>query len=172
MDSSIHFKAPWSAGLRRISFLSMGAVALGIAVSIIAWQRSGERLALLAVALLLVTLLACVLCMIRGYALTEDEIVVKRLGWMTRLPLTGLQSVAGDNEAMRGSLRLLGNGGLLSYSGYFWNRKIGRYRALATDPSRAVVLRYAKRKIVVTPDDPQRFIVRVRTTLKNRAAGW
>jgi hypothetical protein len=69
---------------------------------------------------------------------------------------------------MARSLRLFGNGGLLSYSGYFWNRKTGRYRAFATDPSRAVVLSYRKRKIIITPDDPQRFIVRLRTQLKNR----
>ena len=172
MDTSIHFKAPWSAGLRRRSLLGVAVLAIGAAASIIAWQRTGDPLALLLIALLLLVLLAASLCMVKGYALTNDEIIVKRLGWTTRLPLAGLKSVAGDNEAMDRSLRLFGNGGLLSYSGYFWNRKIGRYRAWATDPSRAVVLRYAKRKIVITPDDPQRFIVRVRTTLKNIDSGW
>jgi hypothetical protein len=66
---------------------------------------------------------------------------------------------------MRGSLRLLGNGGLFSFSGEFWNRRLGRYRALATDPSRAVVLRYPGRTIVITPHDPQQFIMRARTLL-------
>jgi hypothetical protein len=170
VDTSIHFNAPWSVGLRRVSLLSVGVFAVGIAAGIIAWQRTGEPLALLAIAMLLLILLACALCMIKGYALTDEEIVVKRLGWTTCLPLDGLQSVTGDNEAMIGSVRLFANGGVLSYTGYFWNRKIGRYRALATDPSRAIVLRYAKRKIVITPDDPQRFIVRARTAMKNRGA--
>jgi hypothetical protein len=116
-----------------------------------------------------IILLLAALCMVRGYVLTDKEIVVKRLGWANRFALTDLRSVHGDNEAMASSLRLFGNGGLLSYSGLFWSRKMGRYRALATDPSRAVVLTYAKRKILLTPDDPQRFIVRVRTLLKNQA---
>ena len=47
-------------------------------------------------------------------ALAADEIVVKRLGWTTRLPLDDLRSVAGDNEVMSSSLRLFGNGGLLT----------------------------------------------------------
>ena len=59
-----------------------------------------------------------------------------------------------------------GNGGLFSITGRFWNRKLGRYRALATDPSRAIVLRYPKRTIVITPHDPQHFIMRARTFLK------
>lgn len=169
MDTSIHFEAPWSAGLRRASCVSLALLSLAAAVGVIAWQRTGEPLAWLAIALPILILLGAALCMIKGYALTSEEIVVKRLGWATHLPLTGLQSVSGDNEAMLRSLRLLGNGGLLSFSGHFWNRRIGRYRALATDPSRAVILRYAKRKIVITPDDPQHFIVRARTAVKNRS---
>lgn len=103
---------------------------------------------------------------IRGYVLTEREITVQRGMWNTRLPLAGLRSVAGDVEAMRGSLRLFGNGGLFSYTGEFWNSRLKRYRALATDPDRAVVLRYPKRTIVITPHDPQQFIMRARTLIK------
>jgi hypothetical protein len=67
---------------------------------------------------------------------------------------------------MRGSIRVLANGGVFSFTGRFWNRKLGWYRAFATDPSRAVVLRYPKRTIVITPHDPQHFIMRARTLLK------
>ncbi len=107
---------------------------------------------------------------LRGYVLSDDQIVVKRLGWQTVLPLQGMQSVSGDATAMQGSLRIFGNGGLLSFTGEFWNRKLGRYRALATDPDRAVVLRYARRVIVITPHDPQQFIMRARSLLKFAAS--
>jgi hypothetical protein len=41
---------------------------------------------------------------------------------------------------------------------------MGRFRAYATDPGRAVLLRYRDgRKVLVTPHDVQHFIVRVRT---------
>jgi hypothetical protein len=111
-------------------------------------------------------IVATFLSRVRGYVLTEDSITVRRGGWITRLPLTDLHSVSGDVEAMRSSIRLLGNAGLFSFTGEFWNRKLGRYRALATDPGRAVVLRYPKRTIVISPHDPQHFIMRTRTLLK------
>ncbi len=168
MNAPIEFKAPWSPGLRRASMISVGALCLVAVGAAFAWRQTRVPMTLLAVALPPVILVVCALCMVQGYVLTGREIVVKRLGWIHRLPIEGLLSVNGDNEAMANSLRLLGNGGLLSYSGYFWNRKTGRYRAFATDPSRAVILNYGKRRIVITPDDPQRFIVRLRTMLKNR----
>jgi hypothetical protein len=52
-------------------------------------------------------------------------------------------------------------------AGWFWNRRIGRFRAYATDPGRVVLLRYADGKnVVVTPDDVQHFIVRAKTLAK------
>jgi hypothetical protein len=104
--------------------------------------------------------------MVLGYRLTEHEIQVRRLGWITTLPLATLRSVEGNADAMQGSLRLFGNGGLFSYTGLFWNRKLRLYRVFATDPARSVVLRYPKRTIVITPHDPQQFIVRARALLK------
>jgi hypothetical protein len=170
MNATVEFKAPWSAGLRRLSIYSISILVAVVLAAIVARPYSPAPVTLAAIALPILILIAAAACMVKGYVLTNDEIVVKRLGWSTRFDLRGLRSVSGDNEAMQGSLRLFGNGGLLSYSGYFWNRKIGRYRAFATDPSRAVVMRYADRTVVITPDDPQRFIVRARTMLKNREA--
>jgi hypothetical protein len=167
MDATVEFKAPWSAGLRRLSIYSISILVAVVLAAIVARQYLPAPVTLAVIALPFLILIAAAACMVKGYVLTNDEIVVKRLGWSTRFDLQGLRSVSGDNEAMQGSLRLFGNGGLLSYSGYFWNRKIGRYRAFATDPSRAVVMRYAHRTVVITPDDPQRFIVRARTMLKN-----
>lgn len=170
MSGPIEFKAPWSRALRTISCLAVAVLLAALIIGGFAWLRTGGAIPLLiAIVPPPIILLVAVLCMVRGYVVTEDEIVVKRLGWVNRFSHAKLRSVHGDSEAMSSSLRLFANTGLLSYSGYFWNRKLGRYRAFATDPSRAVVLTYAKRKVLVTPDDPQRFIVRVRTLLKNQA---
>jgi hypothetical protein len=115
----------------------------------------------------LVVLLGALPFMVRGYLLTERHIEVQRLGWNTVLPLSGLVAVTGEPEGMSGSVRLFGNGGLFAISGWFWNRRIGRFRAYATDPGRTVLLRYRDgRKVVVTPHDVQHFIVRVRTLAK------
>ncbi len=172
MTGAIEFKAPWSKTLRRVSVMTC-IVLLSITIgAFVAWRLTGVTGTLAGVVVPLLLLLVAAALMVTGYVLTDDHIVVKRLGWTTRLPLEGLRSVAGDQEAMYRSIKLFGSGGVMSYTGLFWNRKTGRYRAFATDPSRAVVLTYPDRKIVITPDDPQRFIVRARSALKNRQSPW
>ena len=172
MTGAIEFKAPWSNTLRRVSAMTC-IVLVSIAIgAFVAWRLTGVTETLAGVLIPPLLLLMAAVLMVKGYVLTDDHIVVKRLGWTTRLPLEGLRSVAGDQEAMYRSLKLFGSGGVMSYTGLFWNRKTGRYRAFATDPARAVVLTYADRKVVVTPDDPQRFIVRARSALKNRQSPW
>ncbi len=106
--------------------------------------------------------------MVRGYTLTSRSLVVHRLGFDTTLPLDDLRGVRGVADALRGSLRLFGNSGLFSITGWFWNRQLGRYRAFATDPDRAVLLEFAHRKVLVTPHDPQAFIVQARKLLAMR----
>lgn len=164
--TAIEFRAPWSRTLRAATLISVALLAVLAVSGLLAYGRAPAHISLLLIVVPCAILAGALPFMIRGYVLTEHSIVVRRLGWQTQLPLTGLTSVAGDAEAMRGSLRLLGNGGLFSFSGEFWNRRLGRFRALATDPQRAVVLRYAKRTVVITPHDPQHFIMRARTMLK------
>jgi hypothetical protein len=161
--SSIEFRAPWSKTLRASTIMSCAILSM---MGVLPWlidRSSAVTYSLSALSLLVV--LATLPFRVRGYVLTDGALLVKRGGWMTQLPLAGLQSVSGDVEAMRGSVRIFGNGGLFSITGEFWNRRLGRYRALATDPSRAVILRYPRRVIVITPHDPQHFIMRARTLL-------
>jgi hypothetical protein len=53
---------------------------------------------------------------------------------------------------------LFGNGGLFSFTGVFRSPKLGRYRAYVTDPARTVILRFAERIAVVSPEDPDAFV--------------
>lgn len=159
----VEFSAPWSRSLR---FLSTVAVIILVSLTLASLLITA-RLSLPARIALVsappVGLFLALLSTVRGYVVTESQIEVRRLGWSTILPLAGLATVTGEPDAMRGSLRLFGNGGLFAISGWFWNRRIGRYRAYATDPERAVLLRYRDgTKVVLTPHDVQHFIVRVR----------
>lgn len=164
----IEFAAPWGRQLKRASVFSVAVLSVVFCAGLVSLRAEGSWLASTVLLMLPPAVLAGALpFMVRGYVLLDDALVVERLGWRTRLPLAGLASVGGDVEAMRGSIRLLGNGGLFSFTGEFWNRRLGRYRALATDPERAVVLRYPTRTIVVTPHDPQHFIMRARTLMKH-----
>ncbi|MBS0580100.1 MAG: hypothetical protein JSR36_12665 [Proteobacteria bacterium] len=159
-----HFSAPWGRSLR----LATGLTVALLSVVMLAGLTTGPRHLLIwrlaMVGLPLAILLSALPFMIRGYELTQKHIAVARLGWKTILPLAGLATVTGEPDGLRGSLRLLGNGGLFGISGWFWNRRIGRFRAYATDPGRVVLLRYRDgTKVVVTPHDVQQFIVRVKT---------
>jgi hypothetical protein len=95
---------------------------------------------------------------IRGYVLEEDSIWVQRLFWKTRIPLSELVSAEADPSAMSRSLRTFGNGGLFCFAGFFRNKTLGSYRAFAADPRNSVVLRFPHRTVVVTPEEPQRFV--------------
>jgi len=157
------FSAPWSRSLRLLTTI---AVVLLLTVAL-AGLLLGPRQSLVGrvtlVGVPLAVLLGGLVFMVRGYVLTESGIEIQRLGWSTALPFAGLAAVSGEPQGLRGSLRLFGNGGLFAISGWFWNRRIGRFRAYATDPERAVLLRYRDgRQVVVTPHDVQHFIVRVR----------
>jgi hypothetical protein len=98
---------------------------------------------------------------VRGYMLTTDTLLIRRLIWNSRIPLSGLKSAEVDTEAMSKSIRTFGNGGLFCFAGIFNNNRLGSYRAFATDPKRAVVLRFSDRTVVVTPDRHDDFVMRI-----------
>ena len=165
---ALEFAAPWSRALKTASVFAvvtlLGVAAAGLLVV-------PERLLLarsMLVGLPLGVLAIAFLSSVSGYTLTATQLDIERPLWSTAFPLVELLSVGGDADVFKGSLRLLGNSGIFSFTGLFWKRGLGLYRAFATDPARAVILKFKKRTIVVTPADPQRFIVRVRTHLANR----
>ncbi len=158
------FSAPWSRSVRVATAASVAVLLLILLAGLFTGPQESAVWRVAMVGVPLVVLFGALPFMVRGYALTESHIEVRRLGWSSVLPLAGLIGVTGEPEGLRGSVRLFGNGGLFGISGWFWNRRIGRFRAYATDPARVVLLRYRDgTKVVVTPHDVQHFIVRVRT---------
>lgn len=100
--------------------------------------------------------------MVLGYELRGQALLIKRPGWTTRIPLAGLRAVEIDPKALTRSIRVFGNGGLFAFSGLFWSKNLGRFRAYVTDLDRSVVLRLANRTIVVSPHAPEDFAVELR----------
>ncbi len=127
---------------------------VGIAIAIV-WRAHGFTWAAWAP---LGIIFGAALFTIRGYAVSPDVILVHRLFWKTRVPLAGLQSVRFEPDAMLGGIRTFGNGGLFSFSGFFWNKTLGVYRAFVTDSRRAVVLRFPGGTVVVSPAAPEDFV--------------
>jgi hypothetical protein len=154
------FTAPWSGVLIGVSVLATG-LCLGIAISGV-FNMGGLRMPvvdfLFRVALPLALMFGCALFTVRGYAITPDAILVKRLFWDTRLPRKGLESAAFQPGVMKGSIRTFGNGGFYSFTGFYRNRELRNYRALVTSNAKTVVLRYADRTIVLSPGAPEAFV--------------
>jgi hypothetical protein len=160
--------APFSGAVKLASAVSTAALA---ATSVIlarvlphgaAAPLPDSLLALLA--LVPACLLAgAILWTVRGYELQPGRLLVRRLLWDTRVDLGALESIARDAQAMRGSIRVMGNGGLFAISGRYRNAALGRYRAFVTDPAKAVVLRgRSSGVIVVSPADPEAFVASAR----------
>jgi hypothetical protein len=95
---------------------------------------------------------------IRGYTVTRDEILVHRLLWKTRVSRRHLRSATFEPIGAQHSWRTISNRGLFAITGWFRHSTLGLYRAYMTDFNRAVVLRYPYTTIVVSPDDPARFV--------------
>ena len=145
-----HFTAPWSRKLQLTTFAFLAIIAVVV-------FRAGPYASWVVLGVLL---LAGVLS-VRGYSVTNGQILVHRLGWSNRLELSQLQGIEANPGAMMGSIRLMGVGGLFAFLGTFRNEILGVYRAYATDGDNAVVLDMGGSTVVLTPDSPAEFVAAV-----------
>lgn len=148
------FSAPWSRSLIvttvAVLLLCVGIVAVSIALD--------QSIFLWASLLPLGIIPSTALWTVRSYIVAPGLLLIRRLLWTNRLPLDELLSAHIEPNAMRGSIRLFGIGGVFSWSGLFRNKTLGTYRAFVTDPSRTVVLRFRSHVVVVSPDEPEKFV--------------
>ena len=162
MLPGVTFNAPWGTSLKVMTGLS-SLILLGVPVLGLVTGPGGSIFWKLNMLVLPLSILViAVFFMIRGYRLTGDTLLVQRLGWSSRIDLSGLVSVQADPQAMAKSIRTFGNGGLFCFAGAFRNKKLRAYRAFATDLNLAVVLKFDTRVIVVTPENPAYFVSRIK----------
>jgi len=167
MLSNNTFEAPWSRSLKVTTFLCCLLLsivflfgALNNSVDSVAWEVSMK---LVPLALLVITAFFS----IKGYRIVENRLFIQRVGWQSTVDLTELQAIEVDPDAMRKSIRLFGNGGLFCFAGLFRNKRLGKYRAFATNPRNAVVLRFPQRTVVVTPEEPESFAEAIEATRRH-----
>ena len=158
------FEAPWSTTLKLVSFsATLFLIALPVFMAL-EQDLPPDEMVFLAV-LPIIFLGATVPFTIRGYSLSGNCLMVRRLFWTTRVDLSGLRSAKVDPDAMKGSMRTMGNGGLFSFSGHFRNKRLGSYRAFVTDQKSCVVLVTDLRTIVVSPSSPEYFVELARSAI-------
>ena len=161
MMRGTRFSAPWS---REVVWISEGTTLAGVVLTLgwwTGWLRLPGNHAFVQWMFLLffpALLAGTAPFMIRGYEITENAIVIRRLFWSTCLPRQGIVSATADCEAFCRCLRVCGNGGLYSVTGWYWSRRLGLFRAYVTDPKRTVILRYARRTVALSPGDPDEFV--------------
>jgi hypothetical protein len=153
------FRAPWGKGVK---WTTGFIVALFAGFWVLPVKEGWSLPSLLPALALGAVMLGTAVFAVRGYSVGEGRVRVLRPGWETTLELRTLADVEAAPGVMRGSIRLLGVGGLFAAVGHFQNARLGRYRAWATDGTRSVVLAFPDRKVVLTPDDPEAFTRAVR----------
>lgn len=155
------FKAPWGATLKWTSSLAT-LLLLGISLGIPAPEEIGYfwwpiRLAGP------VLVIGTALYTVRGYQIHDGALHVQRLLWKTKIPLSSLSAVEFRPQTFGWAWRTFGNGGLFSFSGWYFQTGLGSFRALATKLTDAVILKFNDHKpIVVTPETPEAFAQAVR----------
>lgn len=153
------YQAPWGKSLIVVSSLFVViTVAFFLAAASKRPYITPGFVAQCAQWLLPIIVLCCLPFMIRGYVITDDAILIRRLFWNTRLDRAGLKSAAVVPRAMNKSLRTCGNGGGFSFTGWYWSKPLGFYRAFVTDQDRTVVLRFEKKRVVVSLGEPEDFV--------------
>lgn len=159
-----HYQAPWSTLLIVVSSVT-SVLMVGITLATAFYARGVTAWAAF---LPLAILVSTIPFTIRGYTVTPYAILIHRLFWTTRLPLSGLESAKFEPEAMRRSIRTCGNGGLFSFTGFYYNKALGSYRAFVMDQHQTVVLHYPKRTVVLSPSPPEEFVQDI--SMLNRGA--
>lgn len=157
-----HFKAPWDTSLKWSSAL-VTAMALIIAITGYPLDRYHFRFPdswepLFCRAMPVLALVGSALFIVRGFTIADGKLHVHRLFWVTQVDLHLLLSAEVNSEALRGGYRTCGNGGLYGYTGRYWSKTLGHYRAFVNDWKRPVVLRWPHKTIVLSCDDPEAFV--------------
>jgi hypothetical protein len=164
-NADITFSAPWSLTLKLVTVLT-AILLIGIGLFGIFLGPYIKTLWILWFLSMVVQPFSIIVIasffMIRGYTITKNTLLIKRLFWNTKLDLAILLSVETDPQNIRKSIRTCANGGFFCFAGTFWNKEIGSFRAFATDPKLSVILRFANRTIVVTPDRPEEFAAKLK----------
>ena len=162
-----HYGAPWGLQIGLTTGLVVGLGALGaIALPLVMKGDDSPLIVRLLPSIVIMAIFAGTgLFVVRGFELGDNRLFIRRSFWRTPVDLTRLQSATADPEACKGALKTLGNGGLFAMSGWFWSRKLGKFRAFVTAPVNSVILKLDDRTIVISPENPRSFVAEMNRRL-------
>jgi hypothetical protein len=145
------FGAPWG---RELIVMSVIGTLILVTPTVLQASRGFWLIPTMMLTILTIIVLHCV----RGYEVDAGELRIRRLLWDTPWPLDPTATASVRPNAMRGSWRTWGNGGIYAITGRFSGSGLGRYHAFVTDPGRTVVVTTRQGIVVVSPDRPDAFV--------------
>lgn len=156
----LRFDVHYGRAIKAIS--ALGACVL-LSVPAFAWFSDAEPAWLLAgiTVVAVLTLGASALFAVRGYELDAEGLYVLRpVGRL--LAARRVKAIETEGLNVWKLLRVFGNGGLFSFSGWFRMRGRGVGRVWVTDPANLVLLETDARWVMLSPADRAGFIAALR----------
>ncbi len=158
MEPAMFEAAPLDTATRVITVLFVAVIALVMLLAVYASITVGWSVATIVVLLGGVVVIGSVW----GFAPSRFEVGDGRL--RVRRRAFGAKEFGLEGPAKRVEpsslvgIRLLGSGGAFGWYGLFWRRDLGRYRAYVTDRSRIVEVGTDQGVVMLSPDNPDRFL--------------
>ncbi len=162
--------APWGARVKVITLLLIVLLLLLPGPVLFAVPGVPLPIAGLVVGIMAAVIGGTSLFVVRGFRLSRDTLFVQRSFWENSISLAGLQSAEVDPRACERAWKTVGNDGLFAMHGWFRNQRLGKFQAFVTDPTRCVVLRFADRIVVVSPEQPRRLAEELNHRLRRAEA--
>ncbi|TNE33190.1 MAG: hypothetical protein EP349_00035 [Alphaproteobacteria bacterium] len=156
MEKKYYAAAPWSLSIKIVTILS-SVLLLGLPLFLLG--RVPFNASVFVATFSWGIWVCCLLTMIRGFTLTTNLLIIHRPLWDNRFSLEAGATAVRDQNMRKGfTLRVLGNGGLFSGSGYYWNKQTGIFRAFISNQHKAVWIKTPNKTLVISPDDPETFV--------------
>ena len=110
------------------------------------------------IALILVYLIAYAFRPIH-YKVSDNTLIIHRPFTDIKIDRNQIKNVELlDKEKTRWAVRTFGVGGLFGYYGKFFTSKLGSMTWYATRRNKTVLVQTINRKIILTPDEPEKFV--------------
>ncbi|MBT3983893.1 MAG: hypothetical protein HOE90_21230 [Bacteriovoracaceae bacterium] len=157
----MYFKARWGNALKAISIFCT-LVLLSVPIIVYVAQSAQINATTTAVSLLSISaLIGCIPFSVRGYRVETNELVILRTFHRDFIPIGEITSIEKIERLPKFTLRVFGNGGLFSFSGNYWSKGIGHFKAYVTNFDNLVMVTAAQKKMLISPDQPDELIAQV-----------
>ena len=155
-SNNMNFKASLDSTAKAITVVVTSLFTGLIAYGFVTYSNSNSIL--YTAAFLTIVYFICWLLRPLRYSVTETDLLIERPMGNIKIKKEDIQSIEILQESnIGGTVRTFGVGGLFGYYGKYYNSTFGSMNWYVTRIDKPVLITTAKSKIVVSPDEPDRF---------------